>query len=69
MVTVTVQRPFRVARILVFLNAQNLAPLVMLMRIFPLEVLGIVIDTARAILDALTERPRRRRNFVMTGFC
>jgi hypothetical protein len=64
-VTETVQRPFRTARILVFLKAQYRVPFTMLMRSFPREVLGIVIDTALAILDALTLRPRRRRNLVI----
>ena len=63
MVTETVQRPFRTARILVFLKAQFFAPPTMLIRSFPLEALGIVIDTAFAIFDALTLRPRRSRSF------
>ena len=66
-VTEMVQRPLRTARILVLAKTQYCAPRTMLIRSLPFDVLGIAIDTAWAILEALTLRPRRRRRRVMTG--
>lgn len=67
MVTAIVQRPFCTARILLPLNVQNRVPARMLIRNLPCDVLGMVIETAPAILEALTLRPRRSRNGVITG--